>query len=68
MKKNWEMVNDEKDLEKTQRLRVFGGWLIITTIRYNSNGVIGSMGRYYTEPQCALSQTFVPDPNHEWEI
>ena len=51
---NWEQVNDENDDEVTHRLKVFGGWLVITKIFWNND--------------CSISQSFIPDPKHKWEI
>jgi hypothetical protein len=59
----WERINDENDVEITQRLKVFGGWVILTT-RYFKQGFSTCCER----TQCSITQCFVPDPNHEWEV
>lgn len=62
----WERVNDEDDEEITQRLKVFGGWLVITHFEFERTSV--SSSTLQTDDQYAISQSFVPDPSHEWEI
>ncbi len=62
-KPEWKQINDEGDFEITKRLKVFGGWLVLTKIN-TSKGGYGA----YTETQDALTQSFVADPKHEWEI
>lgn len=65
----WERINSKKDLEITQRLKVYGGWLVLTSIKMSD--VVTSISNYSTYCKSDLytvTQTFVPDPNHEWEI
>jgi hypothetical protein len=52
MNLEWEEIGSDRDNEYTKRLKVFGGWLVLTTVSFD---------RYL------ITQSFVPDPNHEWE-
>lgn len=63
----WEQIGSDEDLQVTERLRVFGGWLVLTSIVFRQ---IAIGGNYETkrEDQYTITQTFVPDPNHEWKI
>lgn len=56
----WEQMNVDPDwaYQTTRRLKVIGGWLVETS---------------GTTPVSSVSEinvavTFIPDPNHEWEI
>jgi hypothetical protein len=56
----WEMLPTSD--QGTQRLRVVGGWLVMTeTIWYNLDGE-GSQ----RNEQHQLVMCFVPDPTHDW--
>ena len=60
----WESVNDDSSIGDTQRAKVFGGWLVKTTI-----DVLVSLhedqaptnGYEWRDTMC-----FVPDPEHKW--
>ena len=61
----WETVSNGYE-EKTERLKVIGGWLVRTavyTIKYGDND-------FCTEEKCLASATtaFVPDAGHKWSI
>lgn len=62
----WERVNSEDDEEITQRFKVFGGWLVMTYFKFERTSFLS--GALYRDDQYAIAQSFVPDPNHEWEI
>ena len=47
IKSEWEKVNST-----CQRLKVFGGWLVVT----------------FVHDCDVLTSVFVPDKNHEWEV
>lgn len=49
---DWEYVCCTGTNNRTDRLNVFGGWML------------KMMGTYHTK----LTSIFVPDPNHEWVI
>lgn len=48
--------------ETTQRLRVYGGWVVSRKV---SKGHTWGDG---ASDAIALSLVFIPDPNHEWTI
>jgi hypothetical protein len=57
----WQFISNQvsKDaLEVTQRLAVFGGWIVRTTISSKTLPPVAP----------AMSQCFVPDPNHDWML
>jgi hypothetical protein len=57
LKVEWEILT-----ETTQRLMVFGGWIISRRV---SKGHTWGQG---ASDAVALSLVFVPDPTHEWAI
>lgn len=60
----WERINSEDDLERTKRLKVFGGWLVLTTVKFSQVGG-GECARW--ETQYSITQSFIPDAEHKWE-
>ncbi len=60
----WEQVNDDSDYENTQRLRVYGGWLLLTTTHFKQG--YSAYNDIYREAQYSIAQSFITDPNHEW--
>lgn len=54
MKFEWEDVESPCQGDYTERLKVFGGWLVRTILKIK-------------EHEC-VSMVFVPDANHEWSI
>ncbi len=53
----WEILADSATDASSHRLKVPGGWIVRTIVRYYGG----------TGVNCAVEQTFVSDPNHEWE-
>jgi len=53
MKYEWELVESSEVGDYTERLHVYGGWLVRT---------------YFGLPATTLSMIFVPDPDHKWKI
>lgn len=58
----WEEIDNNH-----QRAKVFGGWLVKTF-----EDVYHGRGRFGNDMQegwdWRVAMTFVPDPNHEWEV
>jgi hypothetical protein len=55
----WEkLLNDDARNVYSHRLKVPGGWIVRTVVHDDSDGRSGR----------AVEQTFVSDPNHEWEL
>lgn len=55
-------MNDWENIAyDTQRLKVFGGWIVAVT--YSTSYFIR-----LTEATKRLAMCFVPDPQHEWEL
>lgn len=50
----WEIIHEEDVSQTTERLKVLGGWLVLTIVP-----------RYKNE---AVFQIFLPDPEHQWKI
>ena len=59
----WEQLADSASDASSHRLKVPGGWIVRTVVRYYHIG--GGTG---TGAGCAVDQTFVSDPNHEWVL
>lgn len=65
---NWDEINHDNGFI-LRRAKVFGGWLVnslldgCTPTRY-SNGYIENERSH----EWRSSLTFVPDPNHEWDL
>jgi hypothetical protein len=68
MLEKWEQINSDDDDtgEVTQRLKVHGGWLVLTYISFEQ--VAMSTYESIREEQYTSSQCFIPDPNHEWKL
>jgi hypothetical protein len=66
MLEKWEQINSDVNHKVTQRLKVFGGWLVLTYINFEQ--VAMSTYDSSRETQCTSSQCFIPDPNHEWKL
>ena len=49
----WEDIDN---LTNTQRLRVYGGWIVKHVSYFIPNNAVSE------------SSVFVPDPNHEWDL
>lgn len=63
----WERVNSPEDTEITQRLKVYGGWVVLTTsVDKKVTGAVSQYGNVYSNDRATIAQCFVPDPNHEW--
>lgn len=59
MRIEYETINCESDRGescKTQRMKVFGGW------------IVRSQFECYSDCYASESSVFVSDPNHEWKI
>lgn len=54
----WEPLKDVDRNVQSYRLKVPGGWIVRTIIRYDTS----------EGASCAAEQTFVSDPNHEWTL
>jgi len=61
MKDSWEEINDGR---YTERLKVFGGWLVKS---YEANSVY-DVNRGVNDTQYNIAMAFVPDINHEWKV
>jgi hypothetical protein len=57
---NWEEIKHDCSFH-LYRAKIFGGWLVVTPI----NGLKSLIGG---KPDMQSSVTFVPDPNHQWEL
>ena len=52
-----------EDLSKTtQRLKIFGGWIVSRDIYRGHNWTSGA------SDSCSISLVFIPDPFHWWKI
>lgn len=51
----WERIPGSDDPAISHRLRVHGGWIVRSVYTGYHSGA-------------AISQTFVPDPAHEWKL
>ncbi|HQK99447.1 MAG TPA: hypothetical protein PK090_01675 [Smithellaceae bacterium] len=54
----WERLKDIDPHVQTSRLKVPGGWLVRSVVKYDTAEGTG----------CAVDQTFVSDPNHDWDL
>lgn len=52
----WERLKDMDPHVQSSRLKVPGGWIVRTIIKYDTAEGAG----------CAVDQTFLNDANHEW--
>lgn len=64
---NWEEIKHENDFHLI-RARVFGGWLVIAECDTLTGIQRGSYIEQEKGHQFRQTMTFVPDPNHEWNI
>lgn len=58
----WQALNEIAPEASSHRLQVPGGWIVRTIVKYYQSTGDGAGGG------CAVEQTFVSDPNHEWKI
>ena len=56
------MIKWEKISERTFRMSVIGGWLIL------HKSYLQTTSPYNISASCAESMVFVPDTNHEWTV
>ncbi len=54
----WERLKDIEPGAQSSRLKVPGGWIVRTVLRYDTGEGAG----------CAVEQTFVADAGHDWEL
>jgi hypothetical protein len=52
----WERLKDIEPGAQSSRLKVPGGWIVRTILRYDTGEGAG----------CAVEQTFVADADHDW--
>jgi len=52
----WERLKDIDPVAQCSRLKVPGGWIVRTILKYDTA----------EGASCAVEQTFVNDANHEW--
>lgn len=50
----------------THRAKTIGGWIV--SVETYTNGVTDGLGRLVVPRNITQSMTFIPDPNHEWEV
>lgn len=62
----WERINSEADEEITQRLKVFGGWLVLTTVVMEEVATAAAEYGPYRDDISVIAQSFIPDSKHEW--
>lgn len=48
-----------------RRAKVFGGWIVNASA---DNQIWNDIHQQYQEQIASVSITFVPDPNHEWNL
>jgi hypothetical protein len=63
----WEDIGHDNGFY-LRRARIFGGWLVnaiadVNTLRHDGYSLSTSQGYEWRN-----SITFVPDPNHEWDL
>lgn len=54
----WERLKDIEPNAQSSRLKVPGGWIVRTILKYDTAEGAG----------CAVEQTFVADAGHDWVI
>ncbi len=54
----WERIKDIDSHVQTSRLNVPGGWIVRVVVKYDTA----------EGTACAVDQTFVNDPNHDWTL
>ncbi len=63
----FERVNaDDGTLQTVERLKVCGGWLVVTTVEFQQV----STGHFdiRREDQYAITSVFLPDMDHQWIV
>lgn len=56
----WEFHTDDYS---TRRLRVPGGWIVVSSNYITDEGYDGELHTSYSESSC-----FVADPKHQWKL
>ncbi len=59
MKFEWESITSFDDSSITKRLKVHGGWLVLN---------YATSTEYFWDKKISQCMSFLPDPNHKWEI
>ena len=68
----WEQVGNPEQADCLYRAPIFGGWLVrdVQVVMTSIPDYYGNGGAFRKEQghEQRSSMTFVPDPNHEWDL